>query len=356
MTTSLPDRVAKLSFELEDETASVIGVHTLSEFVYCKRAGQISADSRQDDTGSEMPLAPALGGLPTHDLDMIYAELHSLREQMKYPIAWNLGLWLAATLLGILFTPLLLLALLPALYFSAKWLYVMLRKHQSLKARLRIAQRAAEKEPDWNLRQCQPINWWSLIRAGFASVEKQEPLFDPQLRLVGKPWRVLHRGGTEYPVLQIRVNQDQHDRRREGRLSRQQLARIAAYAYLLNRCERAESSWAIVLFGKTYEGIAVPVDDHAWMSFQSGLLMAREELAEHQTDPHSRPDPNLAACVNCPLGKPKLLRNDPVLKNGVEITPFGTETPQGKVYHSTCGDHYRWIPPHETAGKLGLPC
>ncbi len=98
------------------------------------------------------------------------------------------------------------------------------------------------------------------------------------------------------------------------------------------------------------------VDEQAWMSFQNGLLVAREELSAHQTNPHSRPDPNLAACINGPLGKPELLGKDPILRGSVQIVPFGTETTDGKVYHSTCGDQFRWIPPHEQAGKLGLPC
>ena len=291
-----------------------------------------------------------------HDLDKIHIAIHAITEKIKYPIAWNLGLWLLTAFLCIVSTPLLAIVLAPAIFFSGNWLLSLLRSYLFLKRRLLVAERAAIKEPDWNLHQPQPVNWWSLIRAGFASVEKQEPLFDPHLRLAGKPWRVLHRGSIEYPVLRIEVDHEQHDRRRDGRLRRQQFARIAAYAYLLNRCERAESSWAIVLFGKSDEGIAVPISDQAWMSFQNGLLLAREELVNHLANPHSRAEPNLAACKNCPLGKPKKLGEDPILKNGVEITPFGTETTKGEVYHSTCGDHFRWIPPHEKAGKLGLPC
>jgi len=353
-TNSLPDTVAKFSLELEDENAPRMGVHTLSEFVYCPRAGIISADSTQEDTGSELLRAPALGGLPTHDLDRIEAAMAVILEQLKFPIGWNLGLWLVTLFVSLASTPLLLAIFVPALFFSGRWLIRMLADYHLLQKRLRIAERAAKHEPDWELPHPQPINWWSLIRAGFVSVEKQAPLADPQLKLAGKPWRVLHRGNTEYPVLRIKVDDDQHDPRREGRLRKQQLARIAAYAYLLNRCERADSSWAILLFGSSYEGIAVPINDQAWMAFHNGLLKAREQLIFHGENPHIRPERNRPACTNCPLGRPKRLVQKTVLKQGVEIAPYGTKSANGIVYHSKCGDYFGRVPPHIIADELGL--
>jgi hypothetical protein len=355
-TDSLPDTVARFSAELEDETAPQMGVHTLSEFVYCRSAGIISVDSKQDDTGSELPRAPALGGLPTHDLDRIQAAIEVILQQLKFPIGWNVALWLAALFVCLVSTPLLLVFFSYPMLVSGRWLFFMLRDFRVLKKRLRIAERAAISEPDWELPHPQPINWWSLMRAGFVSVEKQEPLVDPQLRLAGKPWRVLHRKSAVYPVLRIKVEDEdeKHDPRREGRLHKQQLARIAAYAYLLNRCERADSSWAIVLFGSSDEGIAVPISDAAWMAFHNGLLLAREQIIFCRENPHLPPERNRAACIHCPLGRPKPLIQKTVLKQGVNVAPFGTENTKRDVYHSTCGDHYRWVPPHERAHELGL--
>lgn len=353
-TDSLPETVARFSVELEDEAAPRMGVHTMSEFVYCPRAGIVSADKMEDDSGSELPRAPALGGLPMHDLDKIRAAIEVILEQLKFPIGWNVGLWLVTLLVCLVWTPRLFVLFMPAIFFSGRWLLRTLHDYRALKKRLQVAAMAAKQEPDWALPQPQPINWWSLIRAGFVSVEKQEPLFDAQTGLAGKPWRVLHRGGAEYPVLRIQVEEEQHDRRREGRLHRQQLARIAAYAYLLNRCERADSSWAIVLFGSSDEGVAVPITDEAWMAFYSGLLRAREQLTTYRDHPRHRPDPNLAACIRCPLGKPVHLTQDTVLRKGVQVSPFGTQTEKGVVHHSTCGDHFRWIPPHEKARELGF--
>ncbi len=289
---SLANLVAQCSIELEDKQAPFVGVHTLSEFVYCPRAGIISAESTHDDPGCEFQQAPSLGGLPMHDLDQIRNAIEQIFNQIKMPIAVNLGIWLVTLYFCLAFSPMLLLLFLPTLFFTGRWLVILLRHYQLLKQRLHIAENAAVQEPNWTLQHAQPINWWSLIRAGFVSVEKQESLFDEPLRIAGKPWRVLHRGSCVYPVLRIRVDGKQHDVRREGRLRQQQLARIAAYAYLLNRCERGDSSWAIVLFGWSDEGVAVPLTEHAWKTFRSGLIQARKELRLSQENPNNTPDSN----------------------------------------------------------------
>lgn len=354
-TDSLLDTVSRLSRELNDDMAPQMGVHTLSEFVYCRRAGVISEDSRSDDPGSELPRSPALGGLPTHDLDRIEEAMEQIAGQLKYPVGFAVVLLLSAVVVYWNFTLLPAVAFVPVLVITGRWLFRLLKDYWSLRKSLRLAERSAIKEPDWDLRQPQPIFWWSLIRAGFVSEERLQPLVDPDLRLKGKPWRVLHRGRTVYPVLRIRVEDERHDRSREGRLRKQQLARIAAYAYLFSRCERADSSWAIVLFGRSNEGVAVPIDEKAWMAFYNGLLLARDQLTTYHKDSRFRPDANIPACLRCPLGRPKLLTQKTVLRRGVEIAPFGTEVPQkGDVYHCQCGDHFHQIPPHEKALKLGL--
>lgn len=357
-TDSLPETVARLSRELADSEAPPLGVHTLSEFIYCPRAGAISAESGQDDTGSELP--PALGGLPWHDQDKIEKAIEQLLHEIKVPVALNIGLYLLAFWIASAWTPVALVALIPVCYSWGRWLVHLLSNYQKLKSRLRIAAQAATQEPNWELHQPQPIQWWSLIRAGFVSIEKQEPLRDDAIGLAGKPWRVLHKGNAEYPVLKIKVNDEKHDRRREGRLRKQQMARIAAYAYLLHRCERADSSWAIVLFGNSDEGVAVPVSSEAWQAFYGGLIQSRQQLQALRDDPLSTPPKNIDACVGCHLGEPRLLGQEKTLRNGVPITPFGTETKSGPgnkkgiALHSTCGDYYRWIPPHQEALSEGL--
>ncbi len=358
-TDSHSETVIRLTRELTDNEALPMGVHTLSEFIYCPRAGAISAESGQEDTGSEMARAPALGGLPWHDQDKIEKAIEQLLHEIKIPVALNVGLYLFAYWLASAWTPVALLALVPTCYAWGQWLLRLLRKFLKLKKRLRIAKQAAIEEPDWELPQAQPIHWWSLIRSGFVSVEKREPLRADAIGLAGKPWRVLHKGNAEYPVIRIRVDDEKHDRRREGRLRKQQMARIAAYAYLLHHCERADSSWAIVLFNHSDEGVAIPITSEAWQAFYGGLIQARGQLQSLRENPLSTPPKNADACIACPLGRPRPIGREKTYRNGKVIASFGTECRSefGKkkfVVHSTCGDYYQWIPPHENAIKRGL--
>ncbi len=358
-TDSLPETVTRLSRELADSEAPSMGVHTLSEFIYCPRAGAVSDGSRQEDTGTELPRAPALGGLPWHDKDQIEQAIEQLLHEIKIPVALNIGLYLFAFWIASAWTPVALLAFIPPGYTWGQWLVHLLSRYLKLKGRLKMASRAAAEEPNWEVPQAQPIHWWSLIRAGFVSIEKQEPLRDDSLGLAGKPWRVLRKGNAVYPVLKIRVDDEKHDRRREGRLRRQQLARIAAYAYLLHRCERADSSWAIVLFNNSDEGIAIPITSEAWQVFYSGLIRSRQQLQALRDAPRSIPEKNGEACLGCPLGEPRPIGREKTFRNGTVISTFGTDVkvdPGKKKFamHSTCGDYFEWIPPHREAIRRGM--
>lgn len=353
--TGLADAVQRLAYVLKDETAPRLGVHTMSEFMFCQLAGVISVDQRDEESGSEMGKAPALGGLPTHDLPVIRNQLEKLSEEMKLPVALNLGIIML--IVGMVFSGELIgLVLLVPLYVTLRWNWQLLECYATLKKRLWIAEHAEKKEPNWDLRQVQEINWWGLIRSGFESVEKAAPLFDPSINLAGKPWRVLHRGSCQYPVLQIRLQEGLHDERRQGNLRSQQFARIAAYAYLLNQLERAESDWAIVLFGKSDEGIAIPLSQEIWKCFETGLPLARARHGKYEEGTEFLPKPRqgTAPCAHCPHGQPKSPKEKSIFK-GVPVVPYLTATPDGnRLLHSTCGDRFHWVPPHETSVKMGL--
>ena len=354
--TELPATVQRLAAVLRDENAPRLGVHTMSEFMFCQFAGVIAVDQQQDeDRGSECHGAPALGGLPTHDLPIIRYELEKLSEVMKWPVAWNLGLAMLIVGLTLNGVPEGLF-LLPALYFSLRWNWQLLQRYSALKKRLWVAEHAKQDKTNWTMRVVQEVNWWELIGSGFESIEKVEPLFDPSINLAGKPWRVLLNGSRQYPVLPIRVREGEYDERRQGKLRSQQFARIAAYAYLLNKMENAESDWAIVLFGKSDEGIAIPLTQEIWKSFEIGLPLARTRRGQYVEGTEYLPKPWLGTnpCAHCPHGNLKDPKEDSYFQ-GVPVVPYLTETPDGRrQFHSTCGDRFRWTPPHENAKKLGL--
>lgn len=353
---NLQSSVQSIVDDLADPDAPRLGVHTISEFMFCRRAGIVVLDQKTGDSGSEFEPAPALSGLPTHEIDEIRRAMTEILYRLKFPVAWNvftvLCLFCAMAVWGLLG----LIVLGPAQYYSYQWLKSMLLDYSFLSQRLKSAKAAAVQEPNWELPLPQAIHWWSLIRAGFVSVEKRQTLEDPVLGVAGRPWRVLNRGSFGFPVMRIRVDDQQHDRRKEGRLHPNQLARIAAYSYLMNRLERADSSWAIVLFGDSDEGVAIPITPEVWNSFHEGLIAARRRTAEYRTDPLNVPNMNSGnsfVCAGCPFGKPRRL-GTPSVFLGAAVAPFGTSTVQGTVYHCTCGDRFKWVPPHQEAKRLGL--
>ncbi len=357
----LAEAVRRLAAELADPDAPRLGVHVMSEFMYCPRAGIVSFDQAEEDHGSESPKAPALGGLPTHDIDVIRSRLEYYGEWILYAAFGNLAPGLA-TVAFLWWTSGGLIAIIGGLALATlllRWkknpLRTALTKYYTLRRRLADAEVAAVSEPDWSLRVPQEIQWWSLIRAGFVSVEKRAAIVDRELHLAGKPFRVLQRGDKHIPVMNIDVEAEDDDPRLHGRLSPQQRARLAAYAYLVHRIERAQSDWVIVVFKRGHRGVAIPVDDAMFSLFAEGLSAARRQLAEYLDNPRMTPDParSTSPCIRCRHGKPREAKEALVFR-GVKVAYFVTEATDGKRFHCACGDRFRWVPPHEEAKRLGL--
>lgn len=353
--TSFDNSIQRYVDELTDRHAPPLGVHVMSEFMYCPRAGIIAIDQQQEDNGCEAGVAPSLGGLPTHELHLIEKALQEYRQQLAYSVALNAAVLLFALFAFLSSWGVVALLMLAGMYLPARSLYGLLRDYDILRQRLREAQTAAIREPDWSLRIPQPVQWWSLIRAGFDSVEKQAALADQDLRIAGKPWRVLQRGERHIPVIAIRVDVAKDDRRRDGQFSPQLRARLAAYAFLVSRIERAQADWAIVIFGNGTDGIAVPIEESMLSLFAEGLLAARKQVLEYRADPNLTPAParGMSPCIRCPHGKPRSPRQKSVFR-GVEVTQLITQSADGKRFHCICGDRFRWVPPHEEAKRLGL--
>ena len=350
-----PEAAQRLSQELADPDAPYLGAHVVSEFIYCPRAGIVTFEQRNDDVGSDLESAPNLGGLPPLSLTEIEASLVRLRDKLKLAVAWGFGL-VVLTLLGVFsFGWFILFFCAVPLYVTGRCLNETLHQYVALRALREDALSAAVREPDWSLRQPQPINWWCLLRAGFASHEPVSPLVDRDLHLAGKPFRILQRGATHVPVMLVNVNDAEDDLRRQGRLRPPQRARLAAYAYLLHQVQRTQTDWAIVLFKGSFDGVAVPIDQTMLRLFSEGLVAARVNLTESQSQADYSPHPTrgTSPCVNCPHGKPTK-DQESFRFRGVPVTQFYTSSRDGTLFHSACGDRFRWVPPHTDASKLGL--
>ena len=342
------DEVEKTIRELSgNDTVPTVGVHILSEIMFCPRAGVLALESRAEDVGLDFVPAPALGGLPLHEVDKLTFALDLARQELKRSALFPAGAICAGGLAYLAEGLVLGLALGSGAAIFWPALRARYADYCLLKHRLKLAEFARRKEPDWNIAAEQEVNWWELQKAGFESVEKVEPLFDPQLRLAGKPWRVLQKGAFHVPV--IRKGGDTEE------LRPQHYARLAAYSYLIQRCERAQASWGIVLLGNSDRGVAVPIRPEYWSSFRAGLANARDIITRYRENPVARvPTPrDTKRCKNCPLGKPKKFVSKTELGD-VVLEPYLTADAYGVNCHSTCGDRFRWVAPHLDARRIGL--
>jgi hypothetical protein len=138
-------------------------------------------------------------------------------------------------------------------------------------------------------------------------------------------------------------------------LYRQHFARIAAYCHLIERCTGYRSPYGVILFGTTYKGVALRNSPAARKAFHDGLLAARQVARDSRRgiEP-KRPHENL--CLHCPVGRPVEYRpglTETVSAGGV-LPVRGAVGPENKLYHSRCGDRFRWLPPHERVLQLPL--
>lgn len=329
-----------------------IGVHVLTEFIFCPRAGLIEFARSLDDSGedSEDDAGPRLDYVPHayYELSAIERDLQlhtqKLRKTMRACHVLVALLFLAVVISSVFVGPVALMGIVVA--FGGYLPALLSSRHIAPLVRQRAAAlRATPAEPDPTSTQNQDVNWWQLSKAGFESIAYKDPLRYEPWRLAGRPWRVLRRGSLRIPVFRKR-----HCDGPKGRVPRRQhYARIAAYCHLLERVEGAESPYGIILFGGTYEGTAIPKNcAGSWKPFREGLEQARESIraAEQGRDP---PQPVQGQpCKRCHHGHPytRLSEQSADSRNGHELPIFSAVGVDRRSYHSVCGDRFRWIPPH----------
>ena len=70
------------------DTTPWIGVHVLTEFIFCPRAGVIAFEQKRIDSGEEIDGAPRLDYLPDFEIELIEAAL-----QKTWSGIWALLTW-----------------------------------------------------------------------------------------------------------------------------------------------------------------------------------------------------------------------------------------------------------------------
>ncbi len=360
----------------------------MTEFMFCPRAGLILYEQQTDDSGEEQPARPTpLDYVPRYNMDAINRALNA-EFQSWWKAAWRpallataLGwsflsreeLWLmfgqavdAATRLS-LFAPMLMffgcmIATPPLLVFVfarlLPWVFDPTLRAIDRVAELNRCRLAAESAepviPDVRDRPVE-VNWWSLLKAGFDSISYHDKdlLQDSELRLSGRPWRVIRHGSLRIPVFR----KGKCDGPNGRRLYPQHFARIAAYCQLLQTSEAGECPYGIILFGHTFEGFAVPIGRKTDQALKDGLFRARSTIKAHlQLGREPAPPRTTGRCGKCPHGYPRVFRDSSSLHQlrGAEVQLYGSCGGDKRTYHSLCGDRFLWCPPHDRAFEKEL--
>jgi hypothetical protein len=295
-----------------------IGVHTLTEFIFCPRAGLIQHE-REDLENDEEPDTPRLSYLADWNEIEIERNLKQLINRLWF---W-MGIFIIVGLVFLFFHgPWVFTAVIGELIVF-KFLISNLINVIKLTKRLNKARCAPPNEPPDELKTDYEVNWWSLLKVGYESIRYKESLRDPAWRLAGKPWRVLRKGDKRIPVFRMRSG--------EQRVYPQHRARMAAYCHLIEQSEGAKSPYGVIIYPKSYDGIAIANAPSARKIFHDGLRNARSLIIEsNNCDP---PRPYQKLCLNCPCGKPFF---------------------DGTEYSSDCGNRFKWVPPHSKSIEKGL--
>jgi hypothetical protein len=213
----------------------------------------------------------------------------------------------------------------------------------ALQHRRRQARAATPVEPEPRATVPQVVRWWELLRAGFEPLALQDYLDDPVWNIAGRPWRVLRKGSLVIPVWRWR--------RPKPDLFPQHRVRMAAYGRLveLSMAARGCAPYGVILYGATDEGTTVPFRGADEEAVFQALRRAREVLAASERG-GAPPEPGAPElCRGCHHGRPRPYRpgrsNHVSQGRSLPVVPAVDE--RERVYHSHCGDKFRWLPPHE---------
>lgn len=324
-----------------------LGVYALTQFVYCPRAGIITSEQADPDA-EEQPEMRRLDYLPRWSLVEIERRL---AELFRAGLMWLgvVGGITAVSMIGLLYRPV------PSLLLGISGIAIVTwRLASNFRGMFRLSMLRSEAnaalpiEPVLPFSEPQPVNWWQLFQAGFVSRPYLDKLTDEAIRLSGKPWRVLERGSLRIPVCRIRG---------EGRIVREtHLVRMAAYCHLVEVCTGQESPFGIILWPDSFDGVAIPKSAANLGKVAQALKKARrvlKELASAGTVPDPPPE---HVCTHCHLGKPRrhIPGHTETLIAGAPLPVCRGRGADGWIYHSECGDRFRWLPLHEWADELKL--
>ena len=329
-----------MSHSTNDQEPIWLTVRVIATTEYCCRAAIVMHEQGSRDV-QDVDDGPRLDFLPDFTLELLESRRQSVIDGI---VAAFIGMGVVIVGIGVasvLITPVFLISL----PLSANWCIRWFRKRFEMVAlltqRIREAKDAQPLEPIVDSTDLQLVTWWSLLRAGFMAIQYEEAHDDPQLRFTGKPWRVLHKDSLRIPVFLKRSG------KRE--LHTQQLVRMAAYCHLLEVCEGGKSPYGVVIFANGYEGTTVPFTTENRQRFVRTVERTRLLLEERASNSSTPDAPTSKHCRACPFGLPRVFDPGSAASNANSTGVYLTRGEDKRLYHSACGDRFRWVPPHAIA-------
>ena len=336
-------------------THPAIGVHVLSEHVFCPRAAIIAQESGPDEGNEEPNLGPRLDLLGDYDE-------HRFTEDLQQ--SWgDMRLWLTLLAPAVLIVLLAgslhsfyagVIVSLPVLILLQKCAETLAQIIQLVRERSRL-RAAAVVEIDLKSTEVRWLDWWSLRKSGFDCIKLLDPLTTPDDELTGKPWRMLRLGNTiGIPVIRRHPGSTEWGPQHE--------VRLAAYCELIEQCETRSSPFGVILFADTRRCVLIPITAAVKMRLQLALESLREFLEVEARGTHMAQAPTDRRCSGCLHGKPvKFQPGETEFRLNGKTLPANAinsvHESDGKLrgaFHSLCGDRFRWAPPHRNAVYLGI--
>jgi hypothetical protein len=320
-----------------------IRVHTLSEYVFCSRAGVLARESNAaDQCEDDPPNGPRLDGFHDYDEHRFCEEIQAAWGQMRLWLTWLAPSLLLTSVIWRAYSPLAaIISSLPVFYLAAR-IFDTTRVLFSL-VRERAAFRAAPAiEVDLAPQQIAEVNWWTLRKFGFDCAKPNDSYSDGAI--AGRPWRLLIKD-TMWRSPVIRKH------RGERVWGHQHVIRAAAYCRLVEALEGGQAPFGVLMFAGSYQCWVFPNTPEVQAQLNQTIQELNEFLDVYDRGGFIPAEPTDERCCGCPWGKPIGFHETTIL-NGQELPPIRIEGISKGDYHCACGDKFNWVPPHEDTERL----
>ncbi len=329
----------------------LISVHALGQYVFCRRSAILAIEAG-DQSDKDEPL-PRITYLPNFDREKIEELLSAKITQFGFFLFYLLCLiGLLSIGLGkqnrLVFYPSLLSFLVLAACTIETLVSIFI-----LVARRRGALHTEARELDLNIEKIEPVNWWSMLNAGYETIRYERPFQHPELPLVGAPWRVLQRGSQRIPVIKAGGHRLGSSKQK---LYPKHEVRLVAYALLLESASHIQVPFGLVFPADSPYGLAVPITDVLRVRAKKMLQDLEQTLNESQLrGMHPEMPGNRSRCTDCELGRPQSITESDV-KNARKANEqlVVLKHHSGRLFRCQCADRFGSTPPHRETNRLQL--